>query len=129
MHTSFTALSVNLNKVALVRNTRHLGIPSVTRAATLCLQAGASGITVHPRPDARHIRGSDVLDLAELMQQWPDREFNVEGNPLHNLMDVAAELKARNLPLHQLTLVPDGEGQLTSDHGGAFRRTPMCCGP
>jgi pyridoxine 5-phosphate synthase len=120
MHTSFTALSVNLNKVALVRNTRHLGIPSVTRAATLCLQAGASGITVHPRPDARHIRGSDVLDLAELMQQWPDREFNVEGNPLHNLMDVAAELKARNLPLHQLTLVPDGEGQLTSDHGWSF---------
>ena len=120
MHTSFTALSVNLNKVALVRNTRHLGIPSVTRAATLCLQAGASGITVHPRPDARHIRGSDVLELAELMQQWPDREFNVEGNPLHNLMDVAAELKARNLPLHQLTLVPDGQGQLTSDHGWSF---------
>ena len=120
MHTSFTALSVNLNKVALVRNTRHLGIPSVTRAATLCLQAGASGITVHPRPDARHIRGSDVLELAKLMQQWPDREFNVEGNPLHNLMDVAAELKARNLPLHQLTLVPDGQGQLTSDHGWSF---------
>ncbi len=120
MHTSHTALSVNLNKVALVRNTRHLGIPSVTRAATLCLQAGASGITVHPRPDARHIRGSDVLELADLMQQWPDREFNVEGNPLHNLMDVAAELVARKLPLHQLTFVPDGQGQLTSDHGWSF---------
>jgi len=120
MHTSFTALSVNLNKVALVRNTRHLGIPSVTRAATLCLQAGASGITVHPRPDARHIRGSDVLELAELMLQWPDREFNVEGNPLHNLMEVAAELVARKLPLHQLTVVPDGQGQLTSDHGWSF---------
>ena len=120
MQTSFTALSVNLNKVALVRNTRHLGIPSVTRAATLCLQAGASGITVHPRPDARHIRGSDVLELAQLMQDWPDREFNVEGNPLHNLLDVAADLVARNLPLHQLTFVPDGEGQLTSDHGWSF---------
>ena len=120
MHTFHTALSVNLNKVALVRNTRHLGIPSVTRAATLCLQAGASGITVHPRPDARHIRSSDVLELAELMRQWPDREFNVEGNPLHNLMDVASELVARNLPLHQLTFVPDGQGQLTSDHGWSF---------
>ena len=64
MTTYLTALSVNLNKVALVRNTRHLGIPSVTRAATLCLQAGASGITVHPRPDARHIRPDDVLQLA-----------------------------------------------------------------
>ena len=120
MQTSFTALSVNLNKVALVRNTRHLGIPSVTRAAALCLEAGASGITVHPRPDARHIRGSDVLELAQLMQDWPGREFNVEGNPLHNLMDVAADLVARNLPLHQLTFVPDGEGQLTSDHGWSF---------
>ena len=129
MHTSVTALSVNLNKVALVRNTRHLGIPSVTRAATLCLQAGASGITVHPRPDARHIRGSDVLELAELMQQWPDREFNVEGNPLHNLMDVAADLVARNLPLHQLTYVPDGQGQLTSDHGWSFPQDTEVLGP
>ena len=59
-----TALSVNVNKVALVRNTRHLGIPSVTRAALLCLQAGAQGITVHPRPDARHIRPHDVHELA-----------------------------------------------------------------
>jgi len=115
-----TALSVNLNKVALVRNTRHLGIPSVTRAATLCLEAGASGITVHPRPDARHIRASDVRELAALMQDWPDREFNVEGNPFHNLMDCAAELVALKLPLHQLTFVPDGEGQLTSDHGWSF---------
>lgn len=115
-----TALSVNLNKVALVRNTRHLGIPSVTRAATLCLQAGARGITVHPRPDERHIRRHDVFDLAELLQAWPDREYNIEGNPFHNLMDVAREIKARGLPLHQLTLVPDSEGQFTSDHGWAF---------
>ena len=64
--TFHTALSVNLNKVALVRNTRHLGLPSVTRAALLCLEAGAAGITVHPRPDARHIRADDVFALAEL---------------------------------------------------------------
>jgi len=115
-----TALSVNLNKVALVRNTRHLGIPSVTRAATLCLQAGAAGITVHPRPDERHIRRHDVFDLAELMREWPDREFNIEGNPFHNLMDIGRELKARGLPLHQLTFVPDSEGQFTSDHGWGF---------
>ncbi|MBQ0919864.1 pyridoxine 5'-phosphate synthase [Hydrogenophaga aromaticivorans] len=118
--TSRTALSVNLNKVALVRNTRHLGIPSVTRAASLCLQAGAHGITVHPRPDERHIRPHDVFDLAELLKAWPDREYNIEGNPFHNLMDVAREVKAKGLPLHQLTFVPDSEGQFTSDHGWTF---------
>ena len=115
-----TALSVNLNKVALVRNTRHLGIPSVTRAATLCLQAGAGGITVHPRPDERHIRADDVRDLAELLKAWPDREFNVEGNPFHNLMDCVRDLRARQLPVHQVTFVPDSEGQFTSDHGWSF---------
>jgi len=115
-----THLSVNLNKVALVRNTRHLGIPSVTRAATQCLEAGAAGITVHPRPDARHIRADDVTDLAALLQAWPDREFNVEGNPFHNLMDCVADLRARNLPVHQVTFVPDSEGQFTSDHGWSF---------
>jgi pyridoxine 5-phosphate synthase len=114
------SLSVNLNKVALVRNTRHLGIPSVTRAATLCLQAGASGITVHPRPDARHIRADDVVELATLLKEWPDREFNVEGNPFHNLMDCVRDLLDRQLPVHQITLVPDGEGQFTSDHGWSF---------
>jgi pyridoxine 5-phosphate synthase len=115
-----TALSVNVNKVALVRNTRHLGIPSVTRAATLCLQAGAHGITVHPRPDQRHVRTGDVFELAELLQAWPDREYNIEGNPFHNLLEVAADVKARGLPLHQLTFVPDSEGQFTSDHGWNF---------
>jgi pyridoxine 5-phosphate synthase len=121
-HAAFhpTALSVNLNKVALVRNTRHLGIPSVTRAATLCLEAGARGITVHPRPDERHIRLHDVFDLADLMRAWPDREYNIEGNPFHNLMAVAREVKSRGLPLHQLTFVPDSEGQFTSDHGWGF---------
>jgi len=115
-----TALSVNLNKVALVRNTRHLGIPSVTRAATLCLQAGASGITVHPRPDERHIRASDVPELASLLKDWPAREFNIEGNPFHNLMDVVGQLVAAKLPVHQVTFVPDSEGQFTSDHGWIF---------
>lgn len=112
MSRSRTALSVNLNKVALVRNTRHLGIPSVARAATLCLQAGAAGITVHPRPDARHIRAQDVRDLHELLQAWPQAEFNIEGNPFHNLMGFVRELKP-----HQATFVPDSEGQFTSDHG------------
>lgn len=120
MSRQHTALSVNVNKVALVRNTRHLGIPSVTRAATLCLQAGAHGITVHPRPDQRHVRTSDVFELGELLKAWPDREYNIEGNPFHNLLDVAHEVKARGLPLHQLTFVPDSEGQFTSDHGWAF---------
>ena len=110
-----TALSVNVNKVALVRNTRHLGIPSVTRAATLCLQAGAQGITVHPRPDERHIRANDVYELAELMKAWPDREFNIEGNPSQNLMDFIRAVKP-----HQATFVPDSEDQFTSDHGWSF---------
>jgi pyridoxine 5-phosphate synthase len=110
-----TALSVNLNKVALVRNTRHLGIPSVVRAASLCLQAGAHGITVHPRPDARHIRGDDVPALAELVGHHPGAEFNIEGNPFHNLMDHVRQLRP-----HQATFVPDTEGQFTSDHGWDF---------
>ncbi len=113
--THLTALSVNLNKVALVRNTRHLGIPSVLRAATLCLQAGAQGITVHPRPDARHIRAEDVHVLHHLLKSWPGVEFNIEGNPFHNLMDFVRELRP-----HQCTFVPDSEGQFTSDHGWSF---------
>lgn len=110
-----TALSVNLNKVALVRNTRHLGIPSVSRAATLCLQAGAAGITVHPRPDERHVRAGDVHELSDLLKAWPQAEFNIEGNPFHNLMDFV-----RTLRPHQATFVPDSEGQFTSDHGWTF---------
>ncbi|MEY5029396.1 MAG: Pyridoxine 5-phosphate synthase [Pseudomonadota bacterium] len=109
------SLSVNVNKVALLRNSRHLGIPSVTRAAQLCLQAGAQGITIHPRPDERHIRASDVDELAVLMKAWPDREFNIEGNPFHNLMAHVREVRP-----HQVTFVPDSEGQFTSDHGWSF---------
>ena len=110
-----TALSVNVNKVALLRNSRHLGIPSVLKAAQMCLEAGAQGITIHPRPDERHIRASDVLELAELMRRWPDREFNIEGNPFHQLMDFV-----RTYRPHQVTFVPDSEGQFTSDHGWSF---------
>jgi pyridoxine 5-phosphate synthase len=106
-------LSVNLNKVALLRNTRHIGIPSVVRAAGLVLDAGAAGITVHPRPDERHKRGSDVYELAGwLRANHPQAEFNVEGNPLHNLMDFVRAVRP-----HQCTFVPDGAGQFTSDHG------------
>ena len=115
-------LSVNVNKVALVRNTRHLGIPSVTRAATLCLQAGAHGITVHPRPDERHIRPQDVFELAELMKQWPRAEFNIEGNPTQNLLDFIRELAGRDMRPHQATFVPDSEDQFTSDHGWSLSR-------
>ena len=114
-HSSRTALSVNVNKVALLRNTRHLGIPSVVRAAQLCLGAGAQGITVHPRPDARHIRPGDVHALAELLAQWPGREFNIEGNPSQNLMDFIRAVRPQ-----QATFVPDSEDQFTSDHGWSF---------
>ena len=114
-HRGTTALSVNVNKVALVRNTRDLGIPSVLRAATLALEAGAQGITVHPRPDERHIRPRDVHELAELLREWPQAEYNIEGNPFHNLMDFV-----RSVRPHQVTFVPDSVEQATSDHGWTF---------
>jgi pyridoxine 5-phosphate synthase len=107
-----TALSVNVNKVALLRNTRHLGIPSVVRASLLCLQAGAQGITVHPRPDERHIRAADVHEVAALLKDWPQAEYNIEGNPFHNLMGFIRAVRPQ-----QATFVPDSEGQFTSDHG------------
>ena len=104
-----TALSVNVNKIALLRNTRHLGIPSVLKAATLCLQAGADGITVHPRPDERHIRYQDVYDLKSMLTV----EFNIEGNPLEpKFMKLIRDVRP-----DQCTLVPDALSQLTSDHG------------
>ncbi len=107
-----TSLSVNVNLVAQIRNRRNLVFPSVVRAAELCLQAGAAGITVHPRPDERHIRAHDVGDLSILLKQWPDREYNIEGNPFQNLMGFVREFKP-----HQCTFVPDSESQSTSDHG------------
>jgi pyridoxine 5-phosphate synthase len=115
-HRGRCALSVNVNKVALLRNTRHLDVPSVLRAAKLCLEAGAQGITVHPRPDARHIRAADVGDLATLMRQWPQAEFNIEGNPQDNLMAFVEQYRPQ-----QTTFVPDTPGQFTSDHGYAAR--------
>jgi len=111
--TSFaTALSVNLNKVALLRNARALDVPSVLKAARVCLHAGAHGLTVHPRPDERHILSEDVSELSALLKQWPDREFNIEGNPFHNLMDLVDSYRP-----NQATLVPDSMEQSTSDHG------------
>ena len=107
-----TALSVNVNKVALLRNSRHLNIPSVVRAAECCLQAGCQGITIHPRPDERHIRMGDVDEIAALMKRWPQAEFNIEGNPFHNLMDIVRAARP-----HQATFVPDSVDQFTSDHG------------
>lgn len=107
-----TALSVNVNKIALLRNTRHLAIPDVVGLSRQALQAGAQGLTVHPRPDARHIRTQDVHDLAALMRDWPATEYNIEGNPFHNLMDFVRQVRP-----HQATFVPDGQDQFTSDHG------------
>lgn len=107
-----TALSVNVNKIALLRNSRHLDVPNVVALARVALEAGAQGITVHPRPDQRHIRTRDVHDLAALLRGWPHAEFNIEGNPTHNLMAFVRELKPQ-----QCTLVPDSAEQFTSDHG------------
>ena len=105
-------LSVNLNKIALLRNTRALGIPSITRAADIVIKAGADGITVHPRPDGRHVRGGDVRELAALLKATPGVEFNIEGNPFHNLLEFVRDVRPQ-----QCTLVPDESGQFTSDHG------------
>lgn len=111
-HRGQTALSVNVNKVALLRNSRALDIPSVVKAATLALEAGAHGITIHPRPDQRHIRSADVAELAALMKSWPAAEFNIEGNPRDRLMGFIEEVRP-----HQCTFVPDSREQSTSDHG------------
>ncbi len=121
-----TKLSVNVNKVALLRNARHGQVPSVLTLSEAALEAGAAGITVHPRPDERHIRRSDVVRLAEWLRDdaFRGREFNIEGNPLDTtdrlgggtLMDVIRQARPT-----QATLVPDAPGQSTSDHGFALR--------
>jgi pyridoxine 5-phosphate synthase len=107
-----TKLSVNLNKVATLRNTRAIGVPSVTRCARICLSAGAHGITVHPRPDQRHIRPADVSDVHEVLAQYSGAELNVEGNPFLGVLEFAERYRPA-----QCTLVPDGASQATSDHG------------
>ena len=112
-----THLSVNLNKVALLRNARTLGTPSVTRMAAIALDAGAHGITVHPRPDGRHILTSDVHELVQLLQARPGIEFNIEGNPFHGLLDIVRAVRPQ-----QCTLVPDDPGAATSDHGWNLER-------
>lgn len=118
-----TALSVNINKIAVLRNSRGGDAPDVLRAANTCLDAGAHGITVHPRPDARHIRADDVLGLSRLTQQR-GVEFNLEGNPFAPPRAGYPGFLAfcEQFRPEQATLVPDSDGQLTSDHGFDFVR-------
>lgn len=117
-----TQLSVNVNKVALLRNTRTIGIPSVTRAAQICIEAGAYGITVHPRPDQRHIRPSDVYEVAEIVTGV---EFNIEGNPFETgYMEIVRKVKPT-----QCTLVPDSPEAFTSDHGWDLSKDGERLGP
>ena len=105
-----TDLSVNLNKVALLRNQRSIGIPSVTKAAQICIDAGAAGITVHPRPDQRHIRFPDVYALSDLVTSVA---FNIEGNPFEeSYMEIVRKVRPT-----QCTFVPDSPDAATSDHG------------
>ena len=106
-------LSVNLNKIALLRNQRDIGIPSVIESAKTVIAAGAGGITVHPRPDQRHIRYSDVYELKEILSCFGGVEYNIEGNPFTGkYMELVKEVRP-----HQATLVPDDPNQNTSDHG------------
>ena len=113
-----TKLSVNVNKVATLRNTRpHIGIPSPVHAAKLCLDAGAHGITVHPRPDRRHIKPDDAHEIADLLKSYPHAEFNIEGNPFIDFLAIIQEVRPT-----QATLVPDTTDAFTSDHGWDVRR-------
>lgn len=111
-----TKLSVNVNKIATLRNTRTINIPDVTYLSRICLDAGAHGITVHPRPDARHIRPHDVYELAELTASHPEAEYNIEGNPFYEYMEYARALRPA-----QCTLVPDSPEAFTSNHGWNLR--------
>jgi pyridoxine 5-phosphate synthase len=112
-----TKLSVNVNKVALLRNTRDIGIPSVLKAAETAVRAGAHGITVHPRPDQRHIRPSDVYEIEGFLAGHSQVEFNIEGNPFPEFMALIERVRP-----HQCTLVPDSPEQATSDHGWDIAR-------
>lgn len=118
-----TVLSVNVNKIAVLRNSRGGGQPDVVRAAAACLDAGAHGITVHPRPDARHIRSDDVEALAVLTSAR-GVELNLEGNPFAPPRDGYPGFIAlcERVRPAQATLVPDSDAQLTSDHGFDFGR-------
>lgn len=106
-------LSVNVNAIAYLRNRRDLAWPSVTALSRIALEAGAYGITVHPRPDERHIRRSDVFDLAKLLRgEFAGREYNIEGNPDARFVEIVETVRP-----DQVTLVPDDVRQATSDHG------------
>lgn len=105
-------LSVNVNKIALIRNARGTGYPDLLHFVGNILAAGVKGITVHPRPDERHITRQDVYDIADFLLDYPGVEFNIEGFPSAPFMAMVAEVKPA-----QCTLVPDEPGQLTSDHG------------
>ena len=107
-----TKLSVNLNKIALLRNSRGMNFPRVVDFAELCVRNGADGVTVHPRPDQRHATYADVRDLAEFRSQHPDIELNVEGYPTSDFLEVVKAAQP-----DQCTLVPDAPDQVTSDHG------------
>jgi pyridoxine 5-phosphate synthase len=116
-----TRLSVNVNKIALLRNSRSLGIPCVLRATQIALDAGAHGITVHPRPDGRHIRPDDVRELSLLLATRTGVEFNIEGNPFEPpLLEMARQFRPA-----QCTLVPDDPAALTSDHGWNVQRDAL----
>ena len=106
-------LSVNLNKVALLRNSRRTGVPDIARFARIALESGAEGLTVHPRPDERHIRGTDVTLIADLMREArPGKEFNIEGYPDDRLMAILRDIRPE-----QCTLVPDAPDAFTSEEG------------
>lgn len=114
-----TALSINLNKIALIRNSREGNYPNILDFANTCIDCGVDGITVHPRPDQRHIRPSDVRQLAQLVAPLDEVEFNIEGNPFaepYGDYPGLIALVEETLP-EQCTLVPDSDSQLTSDHG------------
>jgi pyridoxine 5-phosphate synthase len=114
-----TALSINLNKIALIRNSREGNFPSVVEHAKTCIDCGVDGTTVHPRPDQRHIRPDDVRQLAALTRSFDEVEFNIEGNPFADALGSYPGLIAlvQETQPDQCTLVPDADNQLTSDHG------------
>ena len=107
-----TLFSVNLNKLALIRNSRGTDYPNLLYFVKKLIDLGVKGFTVHPRPDERHIRYQDVYDISEFLKDYPKIEFNIEGNPNEQFLKIIREVKP-----HQCTLVPDSDDQLTSDHG------------
>jgi len=120
-----TKLSVNLNAVAMLRNRRDIGWPSVTGIARVVLQAGANGITVHPRPDQRHIRDRDVAELAAMIRaEFPEAEYNIEGYPDQRFLALVEQAKP-----DQVTFVPDDPAQATSDHGWEIEKNALMLKP